>query len=75
MLSFLTYGGGLILFGIITGQMGTMTFGEMGELLLCLVGVSIPFGVLFVCYKILEKYREKNPAKESVQKLNLNDPD
>lgn len=40
---------------------------------LCLACIGIPIFIIFALYKILEKYRANNPAKESVQKLRLDE--
>jgi len=39
----------------------------------CLIGMAIPIFVIAVAYAILAKYRQKHPAKSSVQKLDLDE--
>jgi uncharacterized membrane protein YbhN (UPF0104 family) len=40
---------------------------------LCLGTLAIPFLVIFLSYKWLEKHRETKTSKETVQKLGLDD--
>lgn len=66
----LVYVGGMLLFGISSGK---MTRDDMLGLGIWSVILLIPILLFFTCYKILEKYRDKNPPKDTVQKLNLKD--
>ena len=59
----------ILLVGIVSGGLPKFNVVEM----FCLGVIGLFFATIFLSYKWLERHREKNSTKETVQKLGLDD--